>query len=142
MIYNTEIREQTYQFPTSIELELDLTQSIFEVGVRQHLEGLSKIALTYCQPSQVELALREQAEILAGLAESLNLPGFEAIALCTLAALEAHPEQAQTILEVALKDFWQGWNAVQSGDRICGGEPSCALQQLAGIILSVSEERR
>jgi len=121
--------------PTSLELGFDITKSIFEVGVKQRLEELANV-LNNCKPWQVDPALREQAEIFVGLAESLNLPGFGAIAQKTLAALNLHPKQAATIAKVALTDFWQGWAAVIAGDRTSGGEPSFTLQQLAGTILS------
>ncbi|HAZ47068.1 MAG TPA: hybrid sensor histidine kinase/response regulator [Cyanobacteria bacterium UBA11369] len=117
--------------PTSVELGFDITQSIFEVGVKQRLESLAEVLLTNSDPTQVASTLREQAEIFVGLAESLNLPGFGAIASRTLAALDAHPLDAHRVLEVALKDFQAGWDAVISGDRSRGGEPSLELQQLA-----------
>jgi chemotaxis family two-component system sensor histidine kinase/response regulator PixL len=120
--------------PTSVELGFDITQSIFEVGVKQRLESLAAVLLTNSDPTQLTSALREQAEIFVGLAESLNLPGFGAIASRTLAALDAHPLDAHRVLEVALKDFQAGWDAVISGDRTLGGEPSLELQQLAETI--------
>ncbi|GET36662.1 hybrid sensor histidine kinase/response regulator [Microseira wollei] len=120
--------------PTSVELGFDITQSIFEVGVKQRLESLAAVLLNNSDPTQVASALREQAEIFVGLAESLNLPGFGAIASRTLAALDAHPLDAHRVLEVALKDFQAGWDAVVSGDRTFGGEPSLELQQLAETI--------
>jgi chemotaxis family two-component system sensor histidine kinase/response regulator PixL len=120
--------------PTSVELGFDITQSIFEVGVKQRLESLAAVLLTNSDPTQLASALREQAEIFVGLAESLNLPGFGAIASRTLAALDAHPLDAHRVLEVALKDFQAGWDAVISGDRTLGGEPSLELQQLAETI--------
>ncbi|HAX78416.1 MAG TPA: hybrid sensor histidine kinase/response regulator [Cyanobacteria bacterium UBA11372] len=120
--------------PTSVELGFDITQSIFEVGVKQRLESLAEVLLTNSDPAQVTSALREQAEIFVGLAESLNLPGFGAIASRTLAALDAHPLDAHRVLEVALKNFEAGWKAVIAGDRTRGGEPSLELQQLAETI--------
>lgn len=120
--------------PTSVELGFDITQSIFEVGVKQRLESLAEVLLTNSEPAEVALALREQAEIFVGLAESLNLPGFGAIASHILAALDAHPLDAHRVLELALKDFEAGWKAVMAGDRILGGEASLELQQLAKTI--------
>jgi two-component system, chemotaxis family, sensor histidine kinase and response regulator PixL len=120
--------------PTSVELGFDITKSIFEVGVKQRLESLAEVLLTNSDPTQVASALREQAEIFVGLAESLNLPGFGAIASRTIAALHAHPLAPHQVLEVALKDFEAGWKAVLAGDRTRGGEPSLELQQLAATI--------
>lgn len=120
--------------PTSVELGFDITQSIFEVGVKQRLESLAEVLLTNSNLAEIASALREQAEIFVGLAESLNLAGFGAIASCTLAALDAHPLAAHQVLEVALKDFEAGWKAVLAGDRTRGGKPSLELQQLADTI--------
>lgn len=127
------------QIPTSVELGFDITKSIFEVGVKQRLEELGT-GLNNCESWQIEPALREQAEIFIGLAESLNLPGFGAIAQKTLAALDLHPQQATGIAKIALNDFWQGWEATIAGDRTRGGEPSFSLQQLAGTILPAKVE--
>jgi two-component system, chemotaxis family, sensor histidine kinase and response regulator PixL len=126
--------------PTSVELGFDITLSIFEVGVKQRLETLAEVLLTNSDPMQVASALQEQAEIFIGLAESLNLPGFGAIAQTTLDALAAHPQQAHTVLEIALTDFQAGWKAVIEGDRTQGGEPSLALQQLTGTIIPTQDE--
>lgn len=125
------------QIPTSVELGFDITKSIFEVGVKQRLEALAEI-VNSSSPSELEAALREQTEIFIGLGESLNLPGFGAIAQKTLTALDIHPQEVITITQVALTDFWQGWAQVMAGDRTCGGQPCFALQQLAGTILPAS----
>ncbi|NEP50533.1 MAG: hypothetical protein F6K65_17660, partial [Moorea sp. SIO3C2] len=82
----------------------------------------------------IEIAetLREQGEIFVGLGESLNLPGFKAIAENTLKALDANPEQVIAIAKIALTNFQEAHSAVLAGDRTRGGNPSLALQQLAG----------
>ncbi|WP_424103647.1 response regulator [Moorena producens] len=82
----------------------------------------------------IEIAetLREQGEIFVGLGESLNLPGFKAIAENTLKALDANPEQVMAIAKIALTNFQEAHTAVLAGDRTRGGNPSLALQQLAG----------
>ncbi|NEO09477.1 MAG: response regulator [Moorea sp. SIO3I8] len=82
----------------------------------------------------IEIAetLREQGEIFVGLGESLNLPGFKAIAEHTLKALDANPEQVMEIAKIALTNFQEAHTAVLAGDRTRGGNPSLALQQLAG----------
>lgn len=116
--------------PTSAELGFDLTQSLFEVGVTQRLAQIAA-SLNEADPEAVAIVLRSQAEVLLGLAESLNLPGFAAIATATIAALNLHPEQAMTIAAIALADFQAGQELVMAGDRTQGGEPSSALRQLA-----------
>ena len=128
------------QIPSSVELGFDITKSIFEVGVKQRLEELATI-LEHSDAWEIESALKEQAEIFIGLAESLNLPGFGAIAQKTLAALELHPQQVLSVAKVAITDFWQAWSAVIAGDRTVGGEPSFSLQQLAGTILPSTLEK-
>ncbi|MGV0028794.1 Hpt domain-containing protein [Phormidesmis priestleyi] len=121
---------QDSYLPTSAELGFDLTQSLFEVGVTQRLEQIAA-SLNEADPEAVAIVLQTQAEVLLGLAESLNLSGFTAIAKATIAALDQHPEQAVTIAQTALADFQAGQAAVFAGDRTQGGEPSELLQQLA-----------
>ena len=121
--------------PTSSELGFDLPQSLFEVGVTQRLEQIAT-SLTAADPESVAIVLRTQAEVLLGLAESLNLCGFGAIAQSAIAALDCHPEQAVLIAQTALADFQAGQAAVLAGDRAQGGEPSIGLQQFAVPVLS------
>lgn len=123
--------DQTVSLPTSAELGFDVTQSIFEVGVAQRLDQMTA-ALSNAQPDELVAMLQTQAEVFQGLAESLNLRGFGAIAQATLLALNHYPEQATTIAALALADFRAGQSAVLEGDRSQGGFPSEALQQLAG----------
>ena len=93
----------------------------------QGSEGLQVGRLT-----EIAETLREQAEIFVGLGESLNLPGFKAIAENTLTALDANPEQVMAIAKIALRNFQEAHSAVLAGDRTRGGNPSLALQELAG----------
>lgn len=123
---------QEAYIPTSTELGFDMTQSIFEVGVTQRLEQIAEV-LASEDPQEVASTLQTQAEVFLGLAESLNLSGFGAIARGTIAALAKHPDQALTIAQAALADFQQGQAAVLAGDRTSGGQVSPTLQQLAGI---------
>lgn len=118
------------KIPSSVELGFDITKSIFEIGVKQRLETLVT-ALDSGNLEEIETVLKEGIEVFIGLGESLNLPGFSAIAKTTLTALELHPEQVETIAQVALLDFSEGWSAVMEGDRTSGGQPSADLQQLA-----------
>lgn len=124
------------QIPTSVELGFDITKSIFEVGVKQRLETLAT-ALDSGNIEELEAVLKEEIQVFIGLGESLNLPGFGAIAQTTLTALELHPEQLETIATVALLNFSEGWSAVMEGDRTSGGQPSAALQELAGTNLEI-----
>lgn len=117
--------------PTSTELGFDMVESMFEMGVTQRL-NLIQTALQQADPSLAK-TLSAQAEMFLGFAESLNLPGFGAIAQATLAALAAHPDQDMAIATLALQDFTAGKQQVLGGDRIQGGYPSPELQYLAGM---------
>lgn len=128
--------DQAY-IPSSVELGFDVARSLFEMGVGQRLESIAAL-LVDPQVDEVATTLRSQAEVFVGLAESLNLLGFKAIAQTTLAAIDAHPDKILTIAEVALDNFRQGREAVLAGDRIRGGEPSQALLQLAGVTNDLS----
>jgi two-component system, chemotaxis family, sensor histidine kinase and response regulator PixL len=114
--------------PTSSELGFDITRSLFETGVRERLEQL---AIAIEKNQQVTETLTTHAEVFVGLAESLNLPGFGAIAETTLKALQQNPEKTIEIAQAALADFRQGQIAVLGGDRTRGGEVSAALKQLS-----------
>ena len=95
-------------------------------------KGQSSEGLQVARLTEIAETLREQAEIFVGLGESLNLPGFKAIAENTLKALDANPEQVIAIAKIALTNFQEAHSAVLAGDRTRGGNPSLALQQLAG----------
>ncbi|WP_026733417.1 hybrid sensor histidine kinase/response regulator [Fischerella sp. PCC 9605] len=123
--------------PSSQELGFDLMQSIFKLGVAQQLDELAAV-LADGDPMAIASKLRTEAEVFQGLAESLKLPGFGAIAQAAIAALAAHPEQVLTIAQTALLDFQDARVAVLNGDRNQGGQPSLALLQLSGLSTSVN----
>jgi chemotaxis protein histidine kinase CheA len=115
--------------PTSAELGFDIIRSLFETGVRERLEQLA-IALEQGNPQQITETLTSHAEVFTGLAESLNLPGFGAIAKATATGLKVNPDQVVEIAQAALADWRQGQIAVLSGDRTQGGTVSEALKRL------------
>ncbi|MBD2100630.1 hybrid sensor histidine kinase/response regulator [Leptolyngbya sp. FACHB-261] len=115
--------------PSSIELGVDITLSIFEVDVAQGLECLAA-AIAQGQNLAVAEELRSQAEVFVGLAELLNLPGFSNIAQAATTALDVHPEQSLAIAQLALNDFQAARQAVIAGDRTQGGAPSIELISL------------
>jgi chemotaxis protein histidine kinase CheA/CheY-like chemotaxis protein len=121
------------RIPTSVELGFDVTQSIFEAGVAQRLEELAA-TIASGDTGAIASTLNTQCEVFQGLAESLGLPGFGAIAQAVIQALDVHPEQVVTIAQTALEDFQAGQAAVLNGDRTQGGQPSLVLQQLAGFV--------
>lgn len=116
--------------PSSAELGFDLTESIFETGMLERLNTLSAIQAEGI-PTQMAQALQEQATVFIGLAESLSLPGFGAIATATLAAIANDPQRVMEIAQVAIADFKAGRAAVLGGDRSQGGTVSPALQTWA-----------
>jgi chemotaxis family two-component system sensor histidine kinase/response regulator PixL len=101
--------------PSSADLGVDMTKSIFEVDVQEGLEHLEKVV---AHPSNYEVAgeLRAQAEVFAGFAELLNQLEFGAIAATTLRALEVHPERALEITQLALSDFKVARQVVLAGN--------------------------
>lgn len=123
------------ELPSSVDLGVDIALSIFEVDVAQ---GLERLAAVVTDPTGKEIAgeLRAQAEVFAGIAELLSLPGFGAIASNAIAAIETHPEQALQIAQLALADFEAGRQAVMAGDRTSGGNLSPALAALANAATS------
>ena len=127
---------QAADLPSSIELGVDIALSIFEVDIAQ---GLERLAAVLADPQVEEVAgeLRAQAEVFAGIAELLNLPGFGSIAQTALAALDAHPKQALQITQMALADFQAGRDAVLAGDRTQGGSPS---SNYSNILLRNSQD--
>ncbi|MES1021825.1 hybrid sensor histidine kinase/response regulator [Gloeocapsa sp. BRSZ] len=118
------------EIPSSVELGVDIAASIFEVDVAQGIERLAQVLAQSQNREIIEGEVRAQAEVFAGIAELLNLPGFGEIASTTLAALDAHPHAAIQIAQTALTDFQTARLAVLAGDRAQGGTPSDALTQL------------
>jgi two-component system, chemotaxis family, sensor histidine kinase and response regulator PixL len=115
---------------TSAELGFDVVQNLFQVSVAQRLGDLER-SLLFPEPKELAVLLKEKAEVFLGLAESMNLPGFGAIARTALMALEVNPHRVVEIATSALADFSQGRAAVLGGDRQQGGAPSWALRTLA-----------
>ena len=130
---------QDSDLPTSAQLGVDITQSIFEGGVAEYLDELVD-ALVTPQPEVLGPLLHTHAEVFIGLSESLELPGFGDIARATLAALKHQPDQTVTIAEIALVDYRTAQARVLQGDRAQGGAPSLALQQLGTIPKTVADE--
>jgi HPt (histidine-containing phosphotransfer) domain-containing protein len=122
--------DQEMPILTSVDLGFDLVQNLFQVSVAQRLGDLER-SLLYPQVDQLIVLLHEKAEFFLGVAESMNLPGFGAIAQTVLTALQVNPQQVLKIATIALADFSQGRAAVLGGDRQEGGFPSVKLKELA-----------
>ncbi|MGQ4646362.1 response regulator [Lyngbya aestuarii] len=119
-----------YDVPSSAELGVDMTLSIFEVDVPEGLEHLTKV-LASPEEYQVAEELRGQAEMFAELAEILSKPGLGAIAEAVLAALNTNPQQELTITQLALVDFQVYREALLAGNESQAGTPSAGLLALA-----------
>jgi two-component system, chemotaxis family, sensor histidine kinase and response regulator PixL len=112
--------------PSSSDLGIDMVASIFDIDVGQEIDRLQTV-LANPQNYQVGGELRAAAEVFAGFAELLNLPGFGEIAKTAEAALERYPDQAIAITKLAVADFIIARQKVLAGDRTEGGRPSPAL---------------
>ncbi|NJR37502.1 MAG: hypothetical protein HC781_00010 [Leptolyngbyaceae cyanobacterium CSU_1_4] len=117
---------------TSVDLGFDVVQNLFQVGVAQRLGDLERSLLSP-QLDHLTVLLHEKTEFFLGVAESMNLPGFGAIAQTVLTALQVNPDRVLEIATVALADFSQGRAAVLGGDRQAGGVPSPELKELAAL---------
>ncbi len=125
----------TGYIPSSAELGFDIVLSIFETGVAQRLDDLQE-KLKQAEQSEAALpdlmeTLATQGEVFIGLAESLNLPGFQAIAEAMTTAFTHHPDQSLTIAKWVLADLRAAQAQVLAGDRVQGGQVSPMLQALA-----------
>jgi chemotaxis family two-component system sensor histidine kinase/response regulator PixL len=120
---------ENYDIPTSAELGVDMTLSIFEVDVAQ---GLDRLTTVVANPQDYHVAgeLRKQAEIFVELAEILNKPGLGVIAQAALTALDAHPEKALEITQLALNELQAYREAVLAGNPTQDGNLSPALLAL------------
>ena len=123
-------REEIDEFPSAEALGIDVVKYFFQDIVPEKIEEIVRV-LENPQLELVQQVLQEVGEVFIGLAESLKLPGFGALARATLTALNTQPELAITIAATALKDFQAARELVLGGERERGGEPSFALQQLA-----------
>ncbi len=109
------------QTPNGAISSTDLTQSIFEVDVAQSLARLERVLL---DPKCERIAVgefRAQSEVFIGIAQLVNLPGFNALARATIDALDRHPDRPREICCFALVNFYAALEAVLTDDRAnCG----------------------
>ncbi|MGB5960651.1 MAG: response regulator [Coleofasciculaceae cyanobacterium] len=116
--------------PSSTELGINMAMSIFEVDVGQGLQHLAMVA-AHPQDYQVAGELRAQAEVFCGFAELLNQPEFGAIAESAIAALDACPECALEIIQLAIADFELCRQAILAEDLPIKISPAAALVAFA-----------
>lgn len=114
--------------PSSSELGFDMTQSVFQVGVKQRLEQIQAVLAETSDPETIAETVKGQMEVFVGLAESLSLEGFKSIAQTALEALEQNPQAASDIAQEVVNNMSEARDAVLNGDRAQGGEPSEILK--------------
>jgi two-component system, chemotaxis family, sensor histidine kinase and response regulator PixL len=114
------------ELPTAAELGIDIVQVIFSGDVEEGIQRLEQVLEDSGHP-EIAGELRAQAQVFIGVGELVNLAGFVSIAKTAETAIDAHPEKAREIVEIAVKDFRAGQSAVLAGDRATGGAPSEAL---------------
>ena len=122
---------QTVQPVSSVDLEVDVVQTIFESDIAPKIAEIQQL-LHESKPGVLCGELRAEFDVLIGLGEMLNLPGLVRIGKVVMEALNAHPQQAKLIGELAIRDL----QAVMQGGHQ-GGEPSPEL--LAWLPASHSE---
>ncbi len=103
------------ELPTAADLGVDVTGLILNTEVTQALEYLKEV-LTNPEVNQLSEELKSQVEVFLGLGEFLEISEFVAIAQTTLAALEASPQAAQTIGQLALAGFRAAQEALLKED--------------------------
>jgi chemotaxis family two-component system sensor histidine kinase/response regulator PixL len=129
--------EQSQNYlPSSSDLGIDLTASIFEVDVPQELERLTTVLLKQ-NGLEIWRELQVSVEMFAGLAELFNLPGLASIGQAVLIALKNNPEQAEIITEIAIANWQAAQKLVLSGDHRSGGHPNAELLALQNAIPSI-----
>jgi chemotaxis protein histidine kinase CheA/CheY-like chemotaxis protein len=116
---------------SSAELGFDMTQSVFQVGVQQRIEQIEAALKQTSQPQALAEIVSTHMEVFVGLAESLGLEGFKAIAQTSLHALAQHPLAAPDITQEILNNLHEAREQVLNGDRDRGGEPSEILKGFA-----------
>ncbi len=103
------------ELPTAADLGVDVTGLILNTEVTQALEYLEKV-LNNPKVDQLSEELKSQVEVFLGLGEFLEISEFVAIAQTTLAALQASPQAAQIIGQLALAGFRAAQEALLKGD--------------------------
>jgi chemotaxis protein histidine kinase CheA len=105
-----------------------MTQSVFQVGVKQRMEQIESILNETPDPQEIAEGVSSQMEVFVGLAESLGLEGFKEIAQIGLQGLQQHPQAAADITQEILNNLNEAREQVLNGDRARGGEPSEILK--------------
>ena len=116
---------------SSSDLGFDMTQSVFQVGVKQRIEQIEATLNQTSDPDTIAQTVKTQMEVFVGLAESLSLEGLKEIAQTALKAIEVAPKAAEDIAQEVVNNLTEARNAVLNGERDRGGEPSEILKAFA-----------
>lgn len=111
--------------PSSADLGIDITHSIFEVDVETELQRVKTILES--GTGDVAIELRTTIEIFTGFSEMLGLPGFGEIGRVVGEQLDRYPDRGTEIAGIALQNWYNARSAVLAGDRSSGGSPSAEL---------------
>ncbi len=122
-------KSQEY-IPSSADLGIDLASSIFDLDVGEGMETLAQAIENSDNHNLIE-ELTIQIEVFSGFGEMLNLPGFGEICQTAAAALQQQPDRVLEIAQCFLNDVQRAREAVLTGDRTSGGQPSAPLLALA-----------
>lgn len=114
--------------PSAAELGIDIVLAIFTGDVTSSLTQIETLLQTP-NLSNLNEQLQAQANILTGLGELVNLPGFVTIGRTFAQALQINSHQSPSIGQAALTNLRQAQAIVLAGDRVQGGSPSAALTQ-------------
>jgi len=124
---------------SSSDLGTNIVRYIFEVDVAEELKRLESV-LSDPEHNEVRGEIRAMADVFAGFADLLNLPGFKAIASTTIEALELNPDQPIQIAQVFLSNCLASREEILSGNRSTGGSPTPELLRMANKRSSLEEE--
>ncbi len=125
--------------PSSLDLGVDIVQSIFEVDVQEELQRLKDVLKNpHSQPLAGEL--RATLEVFSGFGEMLALPGFAEIARLGLTAIDINPTHAAKIIEIIIRDAGNARDLVLKGERTTGGQSSRELRRFAENYIKDDEE--
>ncbi|MBE9116011.1 hybrid sensor histidine kinase/response regulator [Lusitaniella coriacea LEGE 07157] len=116
------------EMPTAAELGFDITQEIFSNDVERELTRLETV-LANPEGQPIAGELRAATEVLTGIGELLELPGFVEISKSAIAALNFHPDRFLAIGQATIDNFRTAQASILTDNRQCS--PSAELLALA-----------
>jgi two-component system, chemotaxis family, sensor histidine kinase and response regulator PixL len=117
------------ELPTAAELGVDIVYEVFSGDVQRGIDRITEI-LKHPETEPLAGEIRATAEVFVGIGDLLGLEGFSSIAQATIQALNANPNKALRIGQLAVESLQAAQVGVMEGDRTRGGSPSPALLAL------------